>query len=525
MTHFAVNPRDKKAGEKDITALGRAAQYLRMSTEYQEYSIANQSAAIALYAAAHDLGIVRSFVDAGKTGTTIRHRRGLQELIRTVESGAADFDHILVYDVSRWGRFLDSDESAYYEYLCKLAGISVRYCAEQFENDNSPTSNLLKALKRTMAGEYSRELGVKVSVGQRRLASMGFWQGGGAPFGMMRQLVDQNRNPKCILKVGQWKSISRDRVLLTPGPPEAVATIRLAFDLYTKERKSRHQIVEILNIEKRFRGRTPWTLQRLNDLLMDPIYKGAYPYGKTECTSHSSRRLNRDKWLVGEHAFPAIISEKQWNVARDRIQQEINPLVDSDMLDGLRRLWKRKGHLNSDLINAARDIPSAVAYQHHFGGVNEAYKLIGYPLPKDYSFVNAINLSRRIRCTICDEICKGVVSLGGTAEKLPARNMLLLNREVTVHVSVCKGWVRPKLTPLWRLLLGKVAPADILIVGRLLPPSSSVLDYFVFPAVSQLRGVWSARTKDNDLILDLYRSDDLRDFIESFARFSFRGFA
>jgi hypothetical protein len=181
MTHFALNPRDKKAAEKDITALGSAAQYLRMSTEYQEYSIANQPAAIALYPAVHDLGIVRAFVDAGKTGTTLRHRRGLQELIRTVESGAADFDHIIVYDVSRWGRFPDSDESAYYEYLCKRAGISVHYCAEQFENDNSPTSNLLKG---TMAGEYGRELGVKVSVGQRRLASMGFWQGGGAPFGI-----------------------------------------------------------------------------------------------------------------------------------------------------------------------------------------------------------------------------------------------------------------------------------------------------------------------------------------------------
>jgi hypothetical protein len=36
-----------------------------------------------------------------------------------VESGAASFDVILVYDVSRWGRFQDADESAYYEYLCK----------------------------------------------------------------------------------------------------------------------------------------------------------------------------------------------------------------------------------------------------------------------------------------------------------------------------------------------------------------------------------------------------------------------
>ena len=146
-----------------------AAQYLRMSRGHQQYSIANQSVAIALYAAAHNIWIVCSFVDEGKSGTTIRKRKGLQELLRVVESGEADFDQILVYDVSRWGRFLDSDESAHYEYLGKRAGIAVHYCAEQFENDNSTTANLLKALKRTMAGEYSRELSGKIRAGHSLL--------------------------------------------------------------------------------------------------------------------------------------------------------------------------------------------------------------------------------------------------------------------------------------------------------------------------------------------------------------------
>ena len=113
----------------------------------------------------HNTGIVRASVDPGKSGTSIKGRKGLQELLCLVESGAADFDQVLVYDVSRWGWFLDTDEAAHYEYLCKRAGIVVRYCAEQFENDNSTTSNLLKALNRTMAGEFSRELSIKVSAG------------------------------------------------------------------------------------------------------------------------------------------------------------------------------------------------------------------------------------------------------------------------------------------------------------------------------------------------------------------------
>ena len=77
---------------------------------------------------------------------------------------------ILVYDVSRWGRFQDSDEAAAYEFLCKNAGIPVHYCAEQFSNDGTQPSSIMKALKRTMAAEFSRELSVKVFDGHKRLA-------------------------------------------------------------------------------------------------------------------------------------------------------------------------------------------------------------------------------------------------------------------------------------------------------------------------------------------------------------------
>ena len=67
----------------------RAAQYLRMSTEHQQYSIANQSTAISLYAAAHQLVIVKSYIDSGKSGLNIKGRPALRELIQEVSSGRA----------------------------------------------------------------------------------------------------------------------------------------------------------------------------------------------------------------------------------------------------------------------------------------------------------------------------------------------------------------------------------------------------------------------------------------------------
>ena len=204
----------------------RAAQYVRMSTEHQQYSTENQGDSIREYAEGHGLEIVRTYADEGKSGLNIGGRSGLRQLLADVRSKNTDFEFILVYDVSRWGRFQDADESAHYEYSCKQAGIQVIYCAEQFENDGSPVSTIVKGVKRAMAGEYSRELSAKVFAGQCRLIELGFRQGGMAGFGLRRVLLDQSGEAKAELKRGEHKSLQTDRVVLRPGPAEEVAAVR-----------------------------------------------------------------------------------------------------------------------------------------------------------------------------------------------------------------------------------------------------------------------------------------------------------
>jgi DNA invertase Pin-like site-specific DNA recombinase len=495
------------------STLSRAAQYLRMSTEHQQYSIANQSAAIALFAAAHNLGIVRSFVDEGKSGRSIKGRKGLQAMLQTVESGLADFDQVLVYDVSRWGRFQDSDEAAHYEYLCKRSGIVVRYCAEQFENDNSPTSNLLKALKRMMAGEYSRELSVKVSAGQRRLVSMGFWQGGNGPFGMERLLVNEKAEPKHLLRFGEWKSIETDRIILTPGPKEAVETIKLAFDLYTKKRKSRHQIAETLNRQCLFRGKKPWNIVMLRNLFTNPVYKGSYAYGKHY---DGYKNLPPEKWLVRERAFQGIISEKQWTRANLLVRAETKRYTDAELLDSLRSLWKREGTLNSKIINAAKDIASCQAYRNHFGGINEAYKLIGFPIPREMCSVHAITVLKKIRNRLCDEICAQILAVGGVAERRNEPGFVFVNQNITVKVSLSTGMYWHTRHTSWTLLLSKKPVADIAIIARLNRQDQSILDYYIFPAFSQVRGGFHVRNDNNPAFLEIHHFPTLQPFIEAF---------
>src|SRR5579872_1755899 len=259
-----------------------AVQYLRMSTEHQQYSPENQSTAIQKYADAHSFEIVRTYSDAAKSGVALKRRAGLRELLQDVVSGTASYRAILVYDVSRWGRFQDTDESAHYEFLCKSAGVPIHYCAETFVNDGSLPSSIMKALKRAMAGEYSRELGVKVIAGQKRLAELGFKQGGIPGYGFRRLLVSENRTSKQVLAHGEMKSISTDRVILVPGPAGEIEEVREIFRKFTVDRLSFKAIARDLNQRgvPSVRNRQ-WTHSVVASLLSHPKYVGCNVFNRT----------------------------------------------------------------------------------------------------------------------------------------------------------------------------------------------------------------------------------------------------
>src|SRR4051812_28277068 len=197
-----------------------------MSTEHQQYSLLNQADAIKEFAKLNSFEVIKTYSDAGRSGLRLDRRDGLKQLLQDVVAGAQTFKAILVYDVSRWGRFQDTDEAAHYEFLCKQAGTPVHYCAETFSNDGTIPSAVMKALKRAMAGEYSRELSTKCYAGQRRLSELGFKVGGVSGYGLRRMLVSAEGTAKHILNSGEAKSIKTDRIILIPGPKEEVDCVR-----------------------------------------------------------------------------------------------------------------------------------------------------------------------------------------------------------------------------------------------------------------------------------------------------------
>ncbi len=129
-----------------------AAQYLRTSTQQQSCSIEIQKTTIHNYAANAGFVVVRFYLDVGRS-LRLSNRPGLSALLHDITHLKNDYHAVLVYGVSRWGRFQDADEAAHYEFLCKTFDVPVHYCGESFGDDQGWPAFILKSLKRTMAGE------------------------------------------------------------------------------------------------------------------------------------------------------------------------------------------------------------------------------------------------------------------------------------------------------------------------------------------------------------------------------------
>lgn len=367
------------------TPLIPAAQYLRMSTEDQQYSIANQKSRIQEYAQQNGFEIVKTYEDPGKTGVIIKKRKGLSGLLKEVVSGEAKFKAILVYDVSRWGRFQNPDEAAHYEFLCATSGIPLHYCAEQFSNDGTASSSIVKALKRSMAAEFSRELGEKVFRGKTRLAQMGFWMGGPPGYGYRRRLVSGHGQPKQILKDGEQKSVKTDRITLAFGPRKEVESVRLIFAMAAQGQNCT-EIVRELNQRHILIHGKEWNDVTVLHILTNPKYTGANVWYRHTQRLHTPLRLvDPQSWIGRSDAFPPIVDQHTF----DRAQTTIQKMRDSHwspskILMRMRRLLKAKGRLSDQIISDAQGAPSVSTIRHYFGTHRHMYEVLNYE-PESFS--------------------------------------------------------------------------------------------------------------------------------------------
>lgn len=469
-----------------------AAQYIRMSSDGQDLSPALQRNAISEYARDHGMRIVETYEDPGRSGLTIRSRPSMRRLIQDVASGKCPFAVILVYDVSRWGRFFDTDESAYYEFHCRLHGVQVHYVSEAFSSELNLATQMLKNMKRVMAAEYSRELGAKCRAGQGRVVELGYQMGLLPSLGFRRVAVAADGTRKRSLEPGERKPALTDRVRWVFGPEHEVELVRTIFHLYAATKLSMQRIADVLNSQGHVTARGgQFTEAGIGTLLGCEAYIGNFVWGRNAHSARGRRRADTDPQLSRKCAvLPAMVDRETWDRAKRKREDPTGcRLSDSEVLESLRSALRRRPNLQEKDLRAC-GCQSAASYRRRFGSFLAAAQLAAADRGK-----RLLEVRERMRTTraLVERFIVDLIELlkeaGLCAIKLPHQCAILLQARTRVVVQFL--WRKDVSgRPRWQIKKRKCGACQYVLFVRMLDDARAA-DFVLVSATEYGTCSWS----------------------------------
>jgi DNA invertase Pin-like site-specific DNA recombinase len=502
----------RPSGRQPLHPPQRAVQYVRMSTDQQQCSPIFQRKAIAEYASKHAIRVIRDYEDAGISGLTLRARPALNQLLIDVADPQRRFSLVLVYDVSRWGRFQDVDESAFYEYLCRRHGVKVVYVAEPFEVDPSPMSAVMKALKRVMAGEYSRELSRKVFLGHCVLAEFGYHVGGRPPYGYQRVLHEEKCGTTRVLGKYEYKSIKTDRITLMPGPAMRVGIVRKIFEWYASGKADCGGIARRLNDFGLVNGdNRSWLARFIAQILHNPAYMGIGVYSRTSSKLAGNwHRVPEEEWITVPDAFPAIVDRKTFTSVQKRFASYRRRPGRDELLDGLRSVVHRYGKVNQHMLRCYRRTPSVQAVMAQFGSLNAAYREIGYAPNLNPEREQNRDIEHRAEALVARVTAEVLTERGHRTTYEKHSLTLCVDSSLTFQIVARGPWMVDGKAPYWSARWPDEFNIDFLVYCRMVRGSPQFLDFFVIPVGCMEAGRFTTIVGPNAADFSLLRHPDLR---------------
>lgn len=297
-----------------------AVGYVRCSTDMQEDSIEQQRKAIELWAQKNAFKIIEWFEDEGKSGTTFEKRPGFRKLQSRVEN-SPNFEYVLVYDESRWGRTGDPRESNYWKVHFQKRGVSVRIINSQSKQENDIGSYVVEVVESAEASEYSKKLSRSTLRGCNDNALRGFSNGGTAPYGYRRTAIHKDTGEIVReLRPGDRCREREEKVRFDLGDESEFSTVKRIFNLKIQGYGYR-AIADSLNKERipcpkrgRWRNKNQmWSAGTIQSIITNPTYCGdriynRHPLSKKRVKEANVLGVTKDRW---------ISDETDWIIQRD----------------------------------------------------------------------------------------------------------------------------------------------------------------------------------------------------------------
>jgi DNA invertase Pin-like site-specific DNA recombinase len=297
-----------------------AVGYVRRSTDKQEASIEDQTAAVAAFAADRGYAVLRWYTDDGVSGDDTERRHGFQRMLADAQA-RRDFGVIICWDQSRFGRFTPQ-EAGHWTYLFSRAGVGLVTVDKGPVDWDDFTGWLTYSVNQHSKHDFLQQLSKDVCRGQAEAAKAGSWLGQ-PPYGYR---VEGGRKTKRLVVDDATK----------------VRVVQRVFREFVEEGRSLSDIARRLHADgyptPGARGR-PWRYDSVRTILSNPAYcgvyaSGRYSYGKFN-TIRGGQVTKGGGRKVGRKA--ARNPEAAWTVRRDNHE----PMVDADTFERARALLER----------------------------------------------------------------------------------------------------------------------------------------------------------------------------------------
>lgn len=265
----------------------RAVAYCRVSTSKEEQldSLSSQQNFFSEYALKNGYELVHIYADEGKSGTKIKNRK---QLIQLLEDADKDyFDIVLIKDISRLARntvdFLTS--------IRKLKALSIRVVFVNYDQTSSDSSEFMLTMLSAIAQEESANTSKRVRFGKKQNANLG-------------------RVPNLVYG---YDKIPGDYFHLSINQKEK-AVVQKIFDMYAEENLGTGAIAQKLNEQGiRTKRGCLFTQTGIKRILSNEIYIGNVVNGKEEVKDFLTgerQAKEEEQWIVINRPELRIISDE-----------------------------------------------------------------------------------------------------------------------------------------------------------------------------------------------------------------------
>jgi DNA invertase Pin-like site-specific DNA recombinase len=333
-----------------------AVAYYRMSTDKQEESIPQQQASMRPKCKLADIDLVKEFQDEGISGGKMAKRDAFKDMLAFCQQQRRQgkpIEAIVCWDTKRFSR-ATSIETNHYLWEFMQAGVCRLFTSSDGWIDlRREDHRVLFNLRQDISNNRDqRSRSMDTCRGKMAVFQAGYWNGGVAPYGFDRIIMDENRNPvQRLARTEKIKFMKKGwHIVLTPTDnPEVIETLRWLFDRYARTETSMHGLCGELNRKgvpgpgsgtRQYVGKTGWKVGSLLRIFENPVYMGDLRYGLESRGSYyriikddKTKEVKADEVLdiaagvqyqddpaVAPETHDGIIDRATWNMVQAKLK-------------------------------------------------------------------------------------------------------------------------------------------------------------------------------------------------------------